>query len=126
MVKAETASRGDQWRRRSFKQVSEQQASKPCFSGWNFGGMCGFSPDGIWLRRSTAQSNGETEVSSEPANEQASNEQSFCVDFKRPDLSPPMGDCPNQIVLVGQSPNTSYSKYEVPFFCVNFMGLVGD
>ncbi len=57
--------------------------------------MCGFSPDGIWLRRSTAQSNDQTEVSSEPANEQAGNEQSFCVHFKRPDL----GDCPNQIVF---------------------------
>ncbi len=38
------------------------------------------------------------------ANEQAGNEQSFCVHFKRPDLGPPMGDCPNQIVVVGRSP----------------------
>ncbi len=29
---------------------------------------------------------------------------SFCVHFKRPDLGPPAGGCPNQIVHVVQSP----------------------
>ncbi len=53
------------------------------------------------------QSNDETKVSSKFASsklKQKAKAKSFCVHFKWPDLGPPTGGCPNQIVLVERSP----------------------
>ncbi len=57
-------------------------------------------PDGKGGDRFPGQSLKTAKFQSKSASEQAS----FCVHFKWPDLGPPMGDCPNQIFLVGQNP----------------------
>ncbi len=57
-----------------------------------------------------ARSNDEPEVPAKKKKKRKTNEQSFYVHFKWPDLGPPTGGCPNQIVLVGWGflPRTAY------------------
>ncbi len=57
----------------------------------------------------SAQVIGDSILRNETASQQAASEKkkpklkAFVVHFKRLDLGPPMGGCPNQIVLVGRS-----------------------